>query len=268
MIRKVLPRSIRQRIVRIVSRHKLRRCPAVAIDATSLRARVPDLDCPELSLEWPAIERLIGAAGISPRSGGVNPGDRRAIYQLTRLVAPRNVLEIGTHVGSSTLMFALALKHDGGRITTVDIQDVNADEGAWKMTGCAQRPRDMLASMGCLDHVSFVTSASVDYLAGCRERYDLIFLDGLHEASMLYREIPLALRALAPGGLVLLHDVFPDLKPLWPNGAAIPGPWLALERFLGEGAGFRVHPLGELPWPTKLGTRMTSLALLLSAGQR
>jgi hypothetical protein len=43
----------------------------------------------------------------------------------------------------------------------------------------------------------------------------------------------------------------------------IGGPFLAIERFKEEGAPLTVLPLGELPWPTKLGSNTTSLALLL-----
>ena len=59
------------------------------------------------------------------KTGGVNPGDRRLLYQLTRRLKPRNVLEIGTHVGASTMHIAAAKPRS---ITTVDIVDVNAPE--------------------------------------------------------------------------------------------------------------------------------------------
>lgn len=47
---------------------------------------------------------------------------------------------------------------------------------------------------------------------------------------------------------------------------AIPGPVLGVQRLLDEGAPFEVLPLGTLPWETKLGSRTTSLALLLRRG--
>lgn len=42
------------------------------------------------------------------------------------------------------------------------------------------------------------------------------------------------------------------------------GPFLAVRRLLREGWPIVVRPLGELPWPTKLGRNVTSLALVLS----
>ena len=91
----------------------------------------------------------------------------------------------------------------------------------------------------------------------------MIFLDGLHDADMVYREVPLAVKLLNPGGLILLHDFFPNLKPLWSDGKVVPGPWLAIERLRSEGVPIRAQPLGKLPWPTKLGSNVTSLSYLL-----
>jgi len=83
--------------------------------------------------------------------------------------------------------------------------------------------------------------------------------------TRVYREIPVALRLLNPGGVILLHDYFPDVKPLWSNGVVIRGPFAATERLKAEGARIEVLPLSELPWPTKLGSSVTSLALLVGA---
>ncbi|HVZ97056.1 MAG TPA: class I SAM-dependent methyltransferase, partial [Chitinophagaceae bacterium] len=109
----------------------------------------------------------------------------------------------------------------------------------------------------------FVISDSVAYLSGCKEKYDLIFLDGNHSAVSVYNEVPLALKLLNPNGVILLHDYFPKMKPLWSDGVVIPGPYLAIKRFTGEKVNFSVLEFGELPWPTKLESNFTSLALLL-----
>lgn len=112
--------------------------------------------------------------------------------------------------------------------------------------------------------IRFVTSTSLDYAAACREKYDLIFLDGDHSAEAVYREIPLALNRLpATGsGIIVLHDFFPDVKPLWTWQDPLPGPYLAVKRYQREGAGFHAVPLATLLWPTKLGSCVTSLAVL------
>ena len=60
--------------------------------------------------------------------GGVCPGERRAIYHLIAWLKPRRVLEIGTHIGASTLVIAQALESHAGTdslLLTGDILDVN-----------------------------------------------------------------------------------------------------------------------------------------------
>jgi predicted O-methyltransferase YrrM len=225
---------------------------------------------PEVDEEWHAVERKVAGFGITEQAGGVNPGDRRAIYYLVRYFRPRTVLEIGTHIGASTVHIAAALQRaqeddPGSRylMTTVDITNVNDRiRTPWLRFGSTHSPAEMVERLGFRGGVSFVTARSLDYFASCNDRYDFIFLDGDHAPATVYREVPAALRVLRSGGVVLLHDYFPDLQPLWSNGAVLGGPWLATERLRAEGARLEVAPLGELPWPTKLGSRVTSLALL------
>src|SRR5688572_26277433 len=80
-------------------------------------------------------EAILSVLNDEDRLEGVNPGDRRALYYLIRGLKPMNVLEIGTHIGASTLYIAQALKtcQNRGKVTTVDIIDVNDPlEGPWK----------------------------------------------------------------------------------------------------------------------------------------
>jgi predicted O-methyltransferase YrrM len=214
----------------------------------------------------PRLEELTLMAPSGARTDanrGVNPGDRRAIFHLVRALRPKRVLEIGTNVGFSTLHIAAAME-PGSDITTVDIVDVNdSGEQPWAGSGDPPyAPRTALQAAGLSQMVRFVKADSVGFLEETAERFDFIFLDGSHDAAVVYREIPLALAALAPGGTILLHDYYPGHRRLWSNGVVIPGPCLAVERLRAEGAGLTVLPLGELPWTTKLDSRVTSLALL------
>jgi predicted O-methyltransferase YrrM len=223
--------------------------------------------------EWRAIEQEIGGLEITSKAGGVNPGDRRAIYYLVRHFQPRAVLEIGTHIGASTVHIAAALRKAqqddppaSYGLTTVDVADVNDPSTTpWLQYGSTYSPAEMVARLGYENHVSFITGRSLDYLASCEEQYDFIFLDGDHAAQTVYAEVPAALRVLRARGVVLLHDYFPGLRPLWSDGSVIPGPWLATKRLHSDDARFEIIPLGELPWPTKLGSSTTSLALLVGA---
>ena len=224
-----------------------------------------------IAAEWSdassQIDRIVLIKDMT--TAGVNPGDRRAIYYLIRAFRPRRVLEIGTNVGASTLHIAAAMKRnkedDKGEcnLVTVDILDVNnAPDAYWKRAGLPCSPRDNMVHLGMADFVEFVTTDSLSYFDRQATQFDFIFLDGDHAASTVYQELPRALKHLRTGGTILLHDFFPDRRPLWRDGAVVPGPSLAVDRFQDEGAKVQVLPLGALPWPTKLGSNVTSLALL------
>jgi predicted O-methyltransferase YrrM len=208
-------------------------------------------------------------------TGGVNPGDQRALYHLVRALNPSSLLEIGTHLGCSTVNLALAARGptdasngNAAPIVTCDIADVNDPvRQPWLRYGSKRSPAALLELAGCRALVEFRIADSCDYLRSADRRFDLIFLDGDHSAAAVYRELPLALKALRPNGLVLLHDYYPDGEPLWPDDPGLPGPALAVGRLLAEGAPIRVLPLGELPWPTRSGSRITSLALVVRAEQ-
>ncbi|HXG23382.1 MAG TPA: class I SAM-dependent methyltransferase, partial [Chthonomonadales bacterium] len=221
----------------------------------------------EIESMWFDSEKEIKQFSIPDGTGGVNPGDRRAIYYLISAIKPKSVLEIGTHIGASTIHIASALRKtsgEKGNLTTVDIADVNSrTEKPWLKYGTTHSPIEMINKLGYASFVEFVTDTSLNYAANCQRSFDFIFLDGDHAAKTVYQEIAVALNLLNQDGVILLHDYFPNMKPLWSNGAVIPGPFLATERFRREGVNVTVLPLGRLPWPTKLESHVTSLALLL-----
>jgi predicted O-methyltransferase YrrM len=232
-----------------------------SLEEAGLRALLADVSA---GADWTADLERLGPNAPPDGTGGVNPGDRRAIYTLIRKLSPRTVLEIGTHIAASTASIALALQRNGvGTLTTVDIVDVNDPaSGRWRERGAKLRPRDLVKELGCAPFVQFHTAASIDFLDHHQELFDFIFLDGDHQARTVYRELPRALRRLARPGFVLLHDYCPGGQRLWAQEPAILGPWLAVQRLVAEGARLHVMPLGALPWPTKRGGHVTSLALV------
>lgn len=229
---------------------------------------------PRANTAWREDGQLLAGLGLPEMTGGVNPGDQRALYHLVAGLQPHSVLEIGTHIGCSTLHLALALRRfvapqgKRSRLVTADIRDVNDPAGQpWREYASPASPRDLLQQLGLDDLVHFETADSLDFLKRPEHLYDLVFLDGLHTAERVYQELPLALGLLRPGGFVLLHDYFPKGRPLWSDASRIVGPWLAVQRLQREEAAFQVLPLGDLPWRTKLHSRRTSLALVTALAQ-
>ena len=218
--------------------------------------------------DWALTADAMNSISLSTWAGGVNAGDRRALFWLTHALRPRRMLEVGTHIGASTVFLASSMaavwRHEATPgLTTVDIIDVNdVVTEPWKESGVDQSPAVLLAELKLGHLVHFVAQSSLEFLRKTDERFDLIFLDGDHSASTVYKEVPAALERLNPGGSILLHDYYPQGKPLWANGAVVYGPYLALERLKAEGMNAEVRPLSPLPWETKLGSKVSSLALL------
>lgn len=223
-----------------------------------------------IAARWTADHEAIRSVfGALNRFGGINPGDRQAVYYLICGLGPEKVLEVGTHIGASTLYLARALMACGGpgTVTTVDIFDVNDPvDGPWKRLGLDMSPRDYAGRLDCQDRIQFAARPALDFMAETHEKFGLVFLDGDHTAQAVYREISVALKLLAPGGLILLHDFYPNGQSLFSDKNVIHGPHMALRRIMRENPDICVLPLGDLPWPTKQGSHTTSLALVFRSG--
>ena len=50
---------------------------------------------------------------------------------------------------------------------------------------------------------------SDEYFENNFEKFDIVFVDGLHHADFAYRDIVNSLRRLNPGGCIVVHDVIP-----------------------------------------------------------
>jgi predicted O-methyltransferase YrrM len=274
-VKTVLPVSVTNQYFELRGKIRLRKIPVRVFDTTNLRT-LSSVDIsrgfsdPEIAKAWEedhqAISRLYRAGELAM---GVNPGDRRAVYSLVMSLRPRNVLEIGTYIGTSAIYMAAALQrlHGDRRLTTVDIFDVNdPKQGAWRGVGLGKPPAECAKALGLSEHVRFHVGASQDFMRTTHERYDLIFLDGDHDARAVYEELSLALPLLQNDGIILLHDFYPGGKPIRSDGYAIGGPYRAAARAQREDPAIQVLPLGKLPWQTQRGSSTTTLALVLKRG--
>lgn len=271
IIKNVLPRPLLQQALIMRDRARLLATPRQNFYPESLRSDITAeklaalFDDAERAESWAlALEKITNVYGKTAVMGGVNPGDRRALYYLAHALKPQNLLEVGTHIGASTVFLAEALKtiSPQARMTTVDILDVNDPTGPWYQHGLMMAPRDYLEKLSSKDRVTFHARPSAEFLRGTKDKFDFIFLDGDHGSRTVYEEVSLALKILNPGGVILLHDYYPHAKALFNDGNIIAGPFMALDRIMRENKGINVIPLGDLPWRTKNGLNTTSLALV------
>ncbi len=271
LLKKILPRPVLQKAVILRDQIKLGLTPQQNFDESALRTALTSdmlasfFTNAERNSSWEnTLQKITAVYGKTAVWGGVNPGDRRALYYLVHALRPQNLLEVGTHIGASTVFLAEALQSVSpqARMTTVDILDVNDPTGPWYQQGLVMPPREYLTRLGTADRVTFKALPSSEFLKDTTEKFDFIFLDGDHSARTVYEEVSLALKILNQNGIVLLHDYYPAARPLFNDGNIIAGPFMALDRIMRENKGVKALPLGNLPWETKQGLNITSLALI------
>lgn len=265
-LRSVIPHPALRMVKTFRANARLSKLERKAFDAVPLR-RFTQRDLQSIfsntAIEsaWKADAEPVRMALPNTKGGSTDLGERRAIYYLCASLKPSSVLEVGTNLGSSTVMIAQALATHVGpdaRLVTLDIYDVNRPrEGR-------TAPREALKKLGLSDKVDFQINAALSYFDSVDTKFDLIFLDGDHSASAVYLEISAALRHLKEGGIILLHDYHPQNRHVFRTGDPIPGPYLGVKRIRSEGNPIDVLPFGELPWPTRGGNEKASCLAMLT----
>lgn len=270
LLKSILPVGLANKLRTANEANQLKKLPVEACNLSPLRKITAEMltqifKDDKVAEAYQNIQQTITDLELPEYTGGVNIGDQKAIFYLIEYFKPKNVLEVGTFVGCSTVHIGLALRDiPGAKLTTVDIRDVNdLATKPWIGNGSKRSPLENIERINCQDKVSFVPQNSLEYLRSYKsKKYDLIFLDGSHKATDVYHEILKSLEILNEGGIILLHDYFPKNNPLWEESQrVIPGPYLAVERLRKEHNDAGIVPLGRLPWITKYGKNMTSLAI-------
>ncbi len=136
------------------------------------------------------VERSDAHMQIAPEQG-------QLMHLLVELIAARNILEIGTFTGYSTLWMALAAPSDA-RIVACDVDPEAAAlaQRAWDEAGVADRIElHLRPALETLD------GRLNEGEAGC---HDLAFIDADKENYDAYYER--SLRLMRPGGLILVDN--------------------------------------------------------------
>lgn len=67
-------------------------------------------------------------------------------------------------------------------------------------------------------HATYCTTSD-DFFKNNRETFDIVFIDGLHEHSQVYKDIMNSLYVLNKGGVIVMHDCLPKSEAMqrWDN---------------------------------------------------
>lgn len=109
------------------------------------------------------------------RYRNIEPDSAQFLAMQIRIQKSKNVLEIGTSTGYSTLWLADALQVTQGQLTTLEIDAARS-----------QQAQQFAQEFGFDSLIQFWVGDAKDYLAECTEKYDLILLDAERDAYVDY----------------------------------------------------------------------------------
>src|SRR5580704_5905848 len=95
----------------------------------------------------------------------VGPAVGRLLFQYARLINARTVFEMGSAIGYSTIWWAMAAG-DGGKVHYTDGSEKNAKEA-----------RGYFEQAGLADRIEVHVGDALDFLAGRKEQFDIVFCD-------------------------------------------------------------------------------------------
>ncbi|MEZ5827182.1 MAG: O-methyltransferase [Hyphomicrobiales bacterium] len=148
--------------------------------------------------EDPALDATLKTSEAAGLPGiQVAPLQGKLLMMLATAVGARNVLEIGTLGGYSTIWLARGLS-DGGRVTTLEL---NPDY--------AEVARSNFANAGLADRIEVRVGAALDTLAKLHEEgagpFDLVFIDADKPSTPDYFDW--AVRLARKGTLIVVDNV-------------------------------------------------------------
>ncbi len=197
-------------------------------------------------------DRLMRAAEAA--EGFMPAAEGRALYDAAAEYCRRGpVLEIGSYCGKSTIYLAAAASAAGQLVVTVDhhrgseehqpgweYHDPGLVDAATGRLDTLPRLRATLAAAGVEDHVVVVVGRSADVAGLWRAPLGMVFIDGGHTEQAAVTDYEGWAPWVAPGGVLAIHDVFPDPAD---GGQA---PYLIYQRALKSGAFTEVRAEGSL----------------------
>lgn len=148
-------------------------------------------------------------------------GEGEALYDVACAAGAGTWLEIGTYCGKSTFLLGNAARRAGAQLITVDHHhgsEENQPGWQWHDTSMVDLVSGRLDTLpyfrAVLDDLDDVCSAVVAQTQIVARWWatpiELLFLDGNHNEETAAHDYRAFAPHVARGGLLLVHDVFPD----------------------------------------------------------
>lgn len=130
---------------------------------------------------------VLGPRMLSGNSQG------RFLSLISRLVRPRNILEVGTYTGYSAICLAEGLK-EGGKLVTIDINEE-----------LESRVRGYFGEAGLENKIDYRLGNALDIIPTLSQTFELVFIDADKENYSRYFD--LIIDKVPSGGLILADNV-------------------------------------------------------------
>ena len=194
------------------------------------------------------LEHARNTQGFMPDDEGL------LLHELARQQLPHGpVLEVGTYCGKSAVYLGAAARAVGGTVFTVDHhRGSEENQAGWEhhdptlvdagsgLMDTLPRYRRTIERAGLEDVVVAVLGQSRTVSAHWRTPLSMLFIDGGHGEEPAHDDYAGWARWVQPGGLLVIHDVFPD-----PADGGRP-PYEVYLRALDSGAFTEVGHLGSV----------------------
>jgi predicted O-methyltransferase YrrM len=192
------------------------------------------------------------AAAFAATPGFMPPDEGVALRAAACTAGPGTWLEIGTYCGKSTLLLADAARSAGARVVTVDHHhgsEENQPGWPWHDPALVDPVSGALDTLPTFRRVLDARLADVVTAVVAPTRLvaqwwttplRLLFLDGNHTEQVALHDYSAFARHIDSGGLLLVHDVFPDPAD---GGQA---PWHVVQTALASGRFEEVSAHGSL----------------------
>ena len=166
-------------------------------------------------IDFDALEEEIALANFASREGNVTLQELTVIAKLIAAYKPKNLLEIGTFDGNTTLQMALNAPKDA-LIHTIDLPNEpiatehTIDQVDLKFVQDSQKHQRKYQKSGVASKVTQHFGDSTTYDFSQFGEIDFCFIDGGHSYDCVRKDTEKVLKILAPKAVVLWHDFDPN----------------------------------------------------------